>query len=525
MLEPLVDKARRGMVAKTKFCPPPTDGWNATDDVTGMKKKDAVALINAMATSSGVTLRKGQAEHATGIEAASAEAPVLSLMVYSPQGGNVEKFAASADAIYDVTAAGAVGAAAVSSLNSGFWQSLMFATTGGSFLIAANGVDAVRNYDGSSWTTPTIQDGAGSAYNLASTNSLIAPTLHMARVWFIEQGSLRVWYLEALAIQGDAFPIDFGPLSALGGELIALASWTRDGGAGMDDVMCFITSEGEVHIYAGTDPDSDATWTRVGTFRIAKPLGKNCIIKAGADIGVLTEAGLLPLSAVLPLSAGGQAKAAATQRIDKAFLEAAAAYSSNTGWQVLESPDDKLLIVNVPLQENAMQEQYVAYEGKWARWRGINATCWAVADGRLYFGTNDGRVMTYEGGSDEGEAIDATILHAFWDLGDDAVKVFRRIMPLFIAPPGYRPRVALRVEYDDSNVVDFSAQSAIDTEGTPWDEGTWDEAEWAPGARQSAQWQGCSGRGRACAPIIAISSTEPVTYNGSRVLYERGYGV
>jgi hypothetical protein len=65
-------------------------------------------------------------------------------------------FAAKSTDIYDVTTPGAVGAAVVSSLSSAYWQTVNFTTAGGSFLVLCNGADSVRNYDGTTWTTPSI---------------------------------------------------------------------------------------------------------------------------------------------------------------------------------------------------------------------------------------------------------------------------------------------------------------------------------------------------------------------------------
>jgi hypothetical protein len=52
---------------------------------------------------------------------------------------------------------------------------------------------------------------------------------------------------------------------------MAIASWTRDGGSGMDDVLAIITSNGEVLIYSGTDPEgSRRRGAKVGLFSIPK---------------------------------------------------------------------------------------------------------------------------------------------------------------------------------------------------------------------------------------------------------------
>jgi hypothetical protein len=209
-------------------------------------------------------------------------------MEWNGPAGTRKLFGATSSAIYDATTAGAVGAAAVSSLTSGQWSHTMFATAGGNFLVACNGADDVRNYDGSSWTTPSIT-GVTSA-------NLIQVAVHMSRLWFVEKNTLKVWYLSTNAISGSATSIDFGSLSRLGGHLVGMTSWSRDGGAGIDDIAVFVTSRGEVHVYEGADPSSTTTWSRVGTFKIAEPIGRRCFIKAGdtATATALLETEALP---------------------------------------------------------------------------------------------------------------------------------------------------------------------------------------------------------------------------------------
>ena len=41
----------------------------------------------------------------------------------------------------------------------------------------------------------------------------------------------------------------------------AVAGWPQDGGQGIDDLTLFITSEGEVLVYAGSDPSNADDWS------------------------------------------------------------------------------------------------------------------------------------------------------------------------------------------------------------------------------------------------------------------------
>ncbi|MEQ1652155.1 MAG: hypothetical protein ABL897_06690, partial [Hyphomicrobium sp.] len=204
-LAPLRDNRSKSQTATTKWVEAPTKGWNAKNDLSDMDELEAVVLDNLIVTERGVRLRPGKSEFATGLGSA-----VLALMEHAAPDGTASMFGATVGAIWDVTAGGAVGAADVTGLNSGQWQHTMFATTGGNYLVCCNGIDDVRNYDGTTWTAPAIT-------NVTSGN-LINVAVHMSRLWFTEKNTLKVWYLPTGAIAGAATSIDFGPLSRLGGH-------------------------------------------------------------------------------------------------------------------------------------------------------------------------------------------------------------------------------------------------------------------------------------------------------------------
>jgi hypothetical protein len=85
-----------------------------------------------------------------------------------------------------------------------------------------------------------------------------------------------------------------------GGFLMAMATWTVDGGQGPDDLAAFITSKGQVILYKGTDPTNANAWAMVGVFDLPPPIGRRCFMRFGADVILITSQGALPLSQALP---------------------------------------------------------------------------------------------------------------------------------------------------------------------------------------------------------------------------------
>lgn len=506
---PLRQNTSRRATVRQKPVKAPFGGWNARDDVTDMPAEDALVLDNLIPGDASVTLRKGKTLHADGLGA-----PVLSLMEYSPPTGSAKLFAAISSKIFDVTSAGTIDPDTddvVDSLSNGNWQHTMFATAGGNFLVMVNGADGVRTYSGSAWATETITG--------ATAANFVTVTAHQSRLWFIEEGTMKVWYLDALAKSGAATSINFAALSRLGGKLMAMASWTRDSGTGIEDLAVFITSQGEVHIYQGSDPASAETWSRVGTFKIAEPIGRRCLIKVGGDVGVLTVQGLVPLSGVLSRAESAQGQVAITDKIRGAYTSAYARSGSMLGWQVVEYPVGKLLIVNVPIIENDSAEQFVmnSVNGRWCRFKGFDAGCWSLLNSDLFFGNAIGTIYRYDRDSDDGTEIEAKAVSAFTDFSSQESKSFNSILPVFFGPSGYRPQVGLRLDYGEEEFL--SPAIAFDSSGDEWDEQSWDEATWAPPSAPNKLWQGVVGEGITAAVVIAISTQEALTYNGAMIRY------
>ena len=137
-----------------KTLPAPTGGVNARDALADMPVTDAVAMTNWFPTPSYVAVRNGSLTWATGLAGA-----VETVMAFNGLVAR-NKYAIAGGSIYDVTAQGAVGAALVSGLSNSRWQHAMFNAGGGNTLIAVNGADAPRRYDGNT------QGSAGLLENL-----------------------------------------------------------------------------------------------------------------------------------------------------------------------------------------------------------------------------------------------------------------------------------------------------------------------------------------------------------------------
>ena len=495
-LRPRPKNVTRQAVAAVITVPAPSLGWNARDPITDLQPGEALTLENWLPIDGAVQVRPGWESHATGISA-----PVETLMAWAG-GAGAAVFAAAGDEIFDVTAAGAVGAAAVSGLGSARFHSVNFANAAGAWLVAVNGVDDRQLFDGSSWTTsPAITGVAASDLDFV--------TAHKARLWFCEKDSLSAWYLAPLAVGGAASEYSLKALAMLGGRLVAIVPWTRDGGAGPDDELVFITSEGEAIVFAGTDPASSSTWALRGVYRIPRPLGDRCAIKSGPDILILTVDGLFSLSQVAIAAAAERDAIAITDRVRNALRSAARVYGDDDGWQIIEHGAKGWLFINAP-STNAF-EQYVRSgpNAGWCKFTSLNAGVWLSFQNQLYMGQSDGVVaIAGQALSDGGDSIAARVKPAFQGLGPDRTrrKSFVGARPLFNSDAVVTPTIGFLVDYQDREPEFASALS--EGGGEAWDVAVWDVSVWGGAMAPTAELVDIYDEGRVVSPVVAIALQE-----------------
>lgn len=495
-------KRARPQVSRIVTLPAPTGGWNQRDAISAMEPTDAVALDNWIPTFGGIRIRRGFDPWATALSGNYVE----TLMSWTGP-SSAKLFAATPTIIYDVTAQ-AAGSSSVTSMTNGRWSDTMFSSAAGNYLYICNGADTPRYYNGSAWTNSTF---TGSGLTITNLDFVLS---HMNRLWFIEKNTLNAWYGDTSAIAGTL--TKFIPPFRKGGKLVALGSWSRDGGAGPDDHLVFLTSTGECAVYAGTDPASASTMGLIGVYPLPEPIGRRCLLPVGSDLCVLTSSGIEPLSGVLGQSASGAGQTAITNKISGAFASAYRAGGTLFGWQAVEYPKASLAIFNIPSAERSTQAQFVVNTatGAWTRFTGINAGCWRLFGDALFFGGNDGKVYKFDVDyNDNGSGIVAILESAFSTFGSPSVKQFQMARPMFISPPSYAPQISLKTDYDTS--VASLTVIATESVGSAWDTSSWDTSDWEAASVPSLQWQSVQAMpGVAASVAFAVSSKSELVLNG-----------
>lgn len=506
-------KLRRNRISQTKSIPAPIGGWNARDALGDMGETDAIQLTNWFPTPSQVMLRFGFTNYSTGLPG-----QVNSVMKYNGA-GTQKLFAASQSGIYDCTAGGAVGAAVQTGLTSDKFIHTNFATAGGNFLLMVNGADKLHGYNGSVWWTDGDATHDITGFD-TSTASFIYPA--KSRIWMIQKNSLKVWYLGVSAIAGAATSIDFSSLCRKGGTLVSMTEWTVTGGFGATDYVVFITSEGEMLLYQGTDPSSTSTWSLIGIWAFGSPMGNKCFTKYGTDVLYIAKDGLEALSQDR-FFAEVSNKGTMTDKIQWAISDATTLYASNFGWICIPFPLQNMLILNIP-KGTGLQEQYVmnSVTGAWCNFTGWNANTWEMYNDQIYFGGNGVVSLAWNTNSDNSTQITGDAIQAPNYFGERGLLKQWTMMRPILSSSGV-PAIYANINIDFDTTPPSSLLNYTSSTGSLWDVALWDTGTWGQGTSIYKTWQGINGIGYSASPRFkAGASGISVNWISTDFVYEIG---
>jgi hypothetical protein len=332
----------------------------------------------------------------------------------------------------------------------------------------------------------------------ANTDRFATVNLFKERLYFVEENSLSFWYLPVDSINGAVSEFPLGGIFKRGGYLQAMGTWTIDAGYGVDDLAAFITSNGEVAVYKGSDPSDPNNWSLIGLWNVGQTFTRKCVFKFGGDMLLLTEDGLVPLSAGLQ-STRLDPRVNLTDKIFFAISQAASAYGNNYGWQMNYFAKNNMLILNVPVTGGS--EQYVMHNitKSWARFTNINANCWELSNDNMYFGGNGFVGKFYDTYADAGTNIRAFTQQAYsyFDRRGQ-LKRFTLVRPILQTDNGI-PNVLCGISVD-FDTIDLTTQISFNPVIDPiglWDIDVWDNANYGGGLITTRIWQGVTGLGYA----------------------------
>jgi hypothetical protein len=461
--------------------PAPTGGMNTVDPWTELPPRDCVSAINIIADTGGVRARTGWREHATGITGTINDQVRTTMSFNGSQIANNRLFQTTDDGIWDVSVNPPTRMLTFGAINlfSGWGMASAVVTSGGHFLVYADEVNGLFYYSEATevWAAYTSGSGTGQISGVDPA-LIVSVTVWKNRLWLTERNTAKAWYLDAGAIFGTATGFTFGGRFAHGGYLVGLFNWSTDGGSGLDTLLVAISSSGDVVIYVGTDPASASTFGLKGVWFVgAVPAGRRIATDYGGDLLILSALGVIPASKLLIGNPVLDRSQYATGKISNLFSRLANASINYLGWAMVTHPTDNALMVLIPPNPvDATFQLAMSIQTKgWTRYEDLPILSAAVWDGKLYFGTADGRCCKNEGALDEvlldtpssGTPIDWSVLMPFH--GYASQKQVQMVRPLIVSDESV-PAYEGSINYDFDTSVPALPDLRV---GGP---GTWDYA-------------------------------------------------
>jgi hypothetical protein len=483
--------------------PAPIKGWNTRDALTAMDPLDAVQLDNWYPDTSGLNLRNGYVPYATGLGGSAVE----TLAEYNANA--IRKLLAAGDgSIFDVSANGAVGAPLASGFTSNAWQTEQFLQK----LFFCNGADTMQVFDGTTL--------AASTFTGVTLSTLIGVKQYQQRLYFWQANSTGFWYAPLNAILGALNFYDLSAFSPDGGNLVAVTTYSHDGGNGVLDFVVFIMSSGWALIYYGNDPSTNLNWQMIGRYRIAPPVNIRSVCNYGGEAFVTTFDDHVALSAELEALKDG--RLAPRSKISSAVQAAVAANPSGFGWQALYYTKGRRLIFNVPNSNGTfyqhIQNTAVSYQdpqtgrivSPYCRFVNMNAYCWGLYKDNLFFGGAGGVVYQADTGTlDVLGAVEAVGQQAWNVFQSPARKRGTDIRPIIQSYGSLSYTLSVGWDYNELNIQDQISASAV---GSPWDISPWDTSPWSPDFEVSTSWYSSAGDGVAQGWAISLAATNSVSW-------------
>ena len=360
------------------------------------------------------------------------------------------------------------------------------------------------------------------------TSTLSYVWTYKNRLYFIQRDSFVVWYLPVDQISGAAKSLNIGAEFSEGGKLLLGSSWSLDssGDGGLSEQNAFISDEGQVAVYQGLSPEANQGWTKVGLYKIGKPLGPLAWQRAGGDIIIATDIGYVPLSQAINKDVAALSPAAVSYPIETAWNELVAERRSSP-WHCAIWPEQQMVIIGTPTVFDSSPMCIVANArtGAWAKFTGWNITCLCVFEGRMFFGSSDGRVVeAYVTGLDEGATFTAACVPQFLDMGNPASLKIPTIARMVTRGPN---DIVGQVTAHRDYVVNLPAAPSaapISTDSV-WGGAIWGQSTWGGQAQKQTQmsWQSVGGEGYALAPCGQITSGSIVALDTELIRLELLY--
>lgn len=524
-------QAPKRRVSKTATLAAPTGGIDDTNPLAGMDPHYAIEMTNLFPQNSSLRVRPGYREWATGL-ASNAR----TLIPYSSQSGADKLFACTNSGMYDVSTPGVAGAV-VRALTVGKVDYVIFSNIAAQFLVVVNGTSDNFMYDGATYypiVFNAVPSVPGQISGMTTPADFTQVCSHKRRLWFVEKNSTSAWYLPTDQVAGAATEFLLGSIFKRGGYLINIFTWSRGAGDGIDDILVFQSSNGELAGYSGTDPSTATTWFLENVFFVGAPLNDRTNCDLGGDVAVLNIYGVMSISKIVGGTITvGNTEDTLSKRIARTLNEIAQNATLQPGWEMQSMPALQYLVITIPAQGGNMAIQYVMnmLNGAWTTYSLPMLTCVQYHE-RMYFSDTTGRVFILGNTGLDNILLDGTggtpilsgFMQAYTDFGDLGTdKSYKLVRPIFTASVRPSYTVKANADYGPERLSSLQTPGPVSTQLiNTWDSALWDIATWSEGTISFFEWVGVSGVGYSAALILKMRTSSDTEFVACTWAFEPG---
>lgn len=471
----------------------PVGGWNTRDPLAAMPAIDAVVLNNIIPEPGGPEIRPGYALTHT---LASTSHGVDTLFSWKTQFGELliggVATSASSYGLYDITKS------TVATIKTGFvkgnWDHANMLNAIG----MVNGADDPIKLEYTPGTGVQVRDMNISG--VPTSKQLSRIHIYKSRSWFTSGAEPACYYSAVNALGGalTKFPVD--RVSATGGNVIEINSWTRDGGIGPDDYLVLFLDTGEILVYAGSNPNDANDFGIVGRYTLGRVLTTT---EFSGKIHAVTEDDY----AILPddlLTEGIRKPTKLSGAVQKAVRR-----DRSDNWSIFFDTGRSWRIVNVPQGQNREQHVTSLTSGAATRFN-INANVWSRFNGELHFGGASGKVYKMRDGDDDGTAIEFACQQAFTDFGNPRNKTPLNYRLVMTTNGNVTVSSGIAFDYDKTAFIQSHSEGEA---GSPWDTSSWNTASWGVEQGGKLDWLDGAGEGQSMSLFVNGTTTKKLVWH------------
>lgn len=515
------------MAFQSMTMPAPTGGLDLVSAIDNMDPSFALELVNIFPGSGPPAIRQGYTKLAKpGTETTKFTAEL-------PKTDGTSVLVVGTDTkLYSVSTAGVVtNITKTSAHTNGEFNYVIFNNKIYLCNTATTSTDKAQYWDGSA------AQAADLTFTGIALEKLINVSTYRERLYFVEKDSLKFWYGGLQVTGASATPAltsyDTSYTFKHGGYLLCAGTYTNQTAATSQNLFYACTSEGEIAFWQGTDPSNTTgtdPWTLVARYKIGKPVGFRSFVRVNQDIWVITQQGIVPLSALFQADPEAALKLV-SEKINPLIASSAKATPFSYLWGGYTWSLGRRVYICVPIGGAASWFFVYSMDSKgWTIFQlysTFDALSSCVFNNIPHYGGSDGTIWQGEtGGSDRAGTgslsypINFSMRGAFSFYGSRGnYKVFRDIRPILQTQRGLGLAIGLDLDFQKNN--NFFQTPTAAAISTAWGD-AWGSA-WATSTDYIFDRHAVQGQGH-CAAIRFGGSLKDATCQimSFEIRYEMG---